>query len=280
MKRLLLIILFAFSISVSSHAQARIVNKNGTFYKSDRDDFCSIVFRFRVIYDRYPSDKAELLDFHKRASRFDYGDRVMNSYYARINEQITKIIKSDKNIYSVSGDTCSFYLSELDRTIQWAGGMKELLRTENYLARVLYVHPCCLDRKGRVLWSFFYDEDFPTLSKSSLARFRYVATMEEIKSEAPLYPIEDKTAVMLPFTMTKSGDFYYDYSYLEGVQLFYQENGKPFEGKTLGKLSPNEAIDPDYIRVVQSYMRSILKRYPEVECVKMWEPIFFNKTSK
>lgn len=280
MKKLLFLILFSFSFSLLSNAQARIIDKDGTSYKIDRDDFCSIVFNFRAIYDRYPYDKAELLAFHKRASRFDYGDKVMNAYYSRINAQITKTIKSEKNKYSVSGDSCSFFLSELHRTIQWDGGMKELLRTDNHLARVLYAHPCCLDKKGRVIWSFFHDKDSLSLTKPIRDRFRYIATMEEIKSENTLYPVEDKTAVIIPFTMTRSGDFYYDKTYLDGIQLFYQENGKPFEGKTLGKISRDDAIDTDYIKAVQSYLKRVLKKYPEIDSIKMWEYVLFNNTPK
>ena len=79
---------------------------------------------------------------------------------------------------------------------------------------------------------------------------------------------------MIPFTMTRNGDFSYDMSCLDGIQLYYSIYGKWLEPtNTIGTITLEEAIDPDYLDTVKAYMEGFMADHEEVGRMCLWEQV-------
>ena len=158
MKHFFVLILLLGLCPILSFGQFRILEEGDAPYYSDSGaGIGEVIFSYRVTYGEYPRDKADLLDFHSNSYRKHvYGDCYMDRAVAESKEWERSVIKNEENIYSVSGDTCSFYFAEEKLTIQCAGGLKELLKTD-YDSYRNWIKTCCYDVNGRYLESSKYD---------------------------------------------------------------------------------------------------------------------------
>lgn len=212
------------------------------------------LLQFRLIYDRYPNDKEEFLEYLAEDGEF-------------VDAQ---------DILTVSGDTCSFHIAKECVTVQCIGDARNLIKSDYMIFRSL-VRSCCFDKNGKLIPSLCF---LPPVTPIDIKRgFRYIVTLKPAVAHDPDMPqvlLQGDTPVLIPMTLTKSGDFHYDLSCLEGIQLYYQEYGKDFNSNRLGTIHMEDAIDQNYLSVIKAYMKTILDDHQEVETVRLWELLLFN----
>lgn len=281
MKKTLLFALLGLTYCLPSVGQIRAIYEDGETV----DCFGGIadaIFDFRVIYGRYPKDKNELLDYHLDAVKYD--STVLDYSFFRTraleSKMVTKQIKNRRNKISVSGDTCSFYIAKNNLIIQCIGGPAEM-QIYNYDYFLSWIRSRFYDKDGKHIWSL--DSESPMMPIEINQRFRYVVTLEPnlqtdglIKEEAidgsPMF-----SPVLIPISLTRSGAFSYDVSSLKAIQLYYQEQGKPFSSdNALGRITIDDAIDPDRLDAIKAYMKDFLDKQKNVCCIKLWELVLFN----
>ena len=270
MRRFFLSVLLLSAFCFPSFGQIRFIDENGEVYGVFGGDPGEEIFRYRVIYGRYPKDKKELLDFILDKERYEHIDGADLDYFNTQKKAFAKLVKKRRNKLTVSGDTCTFYIADRRWTYQCIGGLAELQK-EDYWAFQFWNFALSYDRNGKVLWSL--RDESPSLPKAVdnlKTRFGYIVTADWDD------PILD-ARVMIPVTMTRNGAFTYDLSCLEGLQLYYQEYGKRRDSTNrIGSITIEEAIDPDYIDTLKAYMTDYLNQHEEVYTMKLWELVLFN----
>lgn len=270
MRRFFLSVLLLSALCFPSFGQIRFIDENGEVYGVFGGDPGEEIFRYRVIYGRYPKDKKELLDFILDKERYEHIDGADLDYFNTQKKAFAKLVKKRRNKLAVSGDTCTFYIADRRWTYQCIGGLAELQK-EDYWAFQFWNFALSYDRNGKVLWSL-RDESpsMPGAVDNLKTRFGYIVTADWDD------PILD-ARVMIPVTMTRNGAFTYDLSCLEGLQLYYQEYGKRTDSTNrIGPITIEEAIDQDYIDTLKAYMTDYLHQHEEVYTMKLWELVLFN----
>lgn len=64
---------------------------------------------------------------------------------------------------------------------------------------------------------------------------------------------------------------------LEGVQLYYQELGKPFSSDSaIGTITLKEALDPDHLNAIKTYTKGVFDEHEEVDRMELWELVLFD----
>ena len=286
MKRVLLIVLLLSSFCLPSAAQIIVIDDQGKVYHEGGGMFSlgEELFRYRVINGQYPQDKQALLDFIQDKDRAGNVDSVYLSYYNERNRLFSKLVKKRRNKLTVSGDTCSFYIAKTRYTIRCIGGVAGLQKYDTDVFR-MWTGSYFYGKDGKYLWPLGDESpSLPLAIKNLKKRFGYIVTMEpRAYYDSPLFN-DDKDdlliaftrpwtpPVMIPFTMTRNGDFNYDLSCLEGIQLHYNIYGKRLEpANTIGPITLTEAIDPDYIDTVKAHMKGLLDKHEEVDRICLWE---------
>ena len=284
MKRVLLIILLISSFCIPSAGQIFVIDEQGKVYDGFGGgpfNFGEDLLRYRIINGRYPNDKKEILDFLNE--QVESADSVFRDYINTRNKVYSKLIKKRRNKLTVSGDTCSFYIAKDRYTIRCMGGIAEMQKYDTDQFR-FWVGPRFYDKNGEDLWSL--GDESPSLPKTInnlKKRFGYVVTMEpRYFYDSPLLDYDEDDIlefrrpwtppVMIPFTMNRNGDFSYDLSCLEGIQLYYNIYGKRLvPANRIGTITLEEAIDPDYLDTVKAYMKGFMAEHEEVDHMCLWE---------
>ena len=293
MKRVLVVVFGVIAFCLPTVGQIRYIAEDGKDYKvhdqMQWEGLPDYIFSYRTAYGRYPDDKQDLLDFCLEIARFDsdhsisynweivdmraYTDENLRAIYlAKRDSVLTELINDSRNELTVSGDTCLFSLAEERGTIQCVGGPEDLLKYD-YDDFRSWIGSSCYDKDGRLL--LFLREEAPPVGSDITRKFRYFVTIHYFRDGVEE---EDWTMpVLIPFTMTRSGAFHYDLSCLEGVQLFYQERGKPFESTSImGTIAAEEAIDQGRLDAVKAHWQDFMDKHEEVDSIKTWELVLFN----
>lgn len=280
MKRLLFIVLLSSSFCLPTIGQIRFIDKDGEAIDCS-GGIGDAIFDFRVIYGRYPKDKKELLEYHLDAVKYESKlyDSSIYHYRAMEHNAVTKEINNKRNRLTVSGDTCSFYIAKERGTIQCIGGLANLQRY-NYDLFQSWIRSRFYDKNGKHLW--LLDEDAPLMPKEVNRQFRFVVTMEprtlHEDHELVFLNLEvESEPVLISLTITRNGTISYELPRLEGVQLYYQELGKPFRlENAIDGITIEEVIDQDRLDAIQTYMKGYFDEHEEVDSAKLWELVLFN----
>lgn len=277
MRRFFLSVLLLSALCFPSFGQIRFIDENGEVYSGFGGGIVNLgeeIFKYRVIYGRYPKDKKELHDFCLDKNRYDDADS--SGFHDQIElrkKAYSKWTKARRNKLTVSGDTCTFYIANRRWTYQCIGGLAELQK-EDYREFRNWNYALSYDRNGKVLWSLGGESpSLPGAVDNLKTWFSYIVTAD---GNDVNWPILDAPA-MIPVTMTRDGAFTYDLSCQEGLQLYYQEYGKRRDSTNrIGPITIEEAIDPDYIDTLKAYMTDYLNQHEEVYTMKLWELVLFN----
>ena len=277
MRRFFLSVLLLSAFCLPSFGQIHFIDENGEVYSGFGGGLVNLgeeIFRYRVIYGRYPKDKKELHDFCLDKNRYDAADS--SGFHDQIelrHKAYSKWTKARRNKLTVSGDTCTFYIANRRWTYRCIGGLAELQK-EDYREFRNWNFALSYDRNGKILWSLGAESpSLPGAVDNLKTRFSYIVTAD---GDDVNWPILD-APVMSPVTMTRDGAFTYDLSCLEGLQLYYQEYGKRRDSTNrIGSITIEEAIDPDYIDTLKAYMTDYLNQHEEVYTMKLWELVLFN----
>ena len=81
MRRFFLSVLLLSAFCFPSFGQIRFIDENGEVYGVFGGDPGEEIFRYRVIYGRYPKDKKELLDFILDKERYEHIDGANLDYF-------------------------------------------------------------------------------------------------------------------------------------------------------------------------------------------------------
>ena len=308
MKRVISIILLMTVFCLPSFGQIREIYDDGEVCEHYGGDiFFSLgeaMFSYRVVYGRYPDEKQTLLDYFLEVSKDEYDHFKTDSTIIRMLAERDSILTVDlnapENVLTVTGDTCTFsyaratreitFLPELDDTVgveivrklsavQCIGGLAEL-QVIDYDRFRLWRRSRFYDKDGKCLWALCSESPF--MPREVNRQFRYVVTMdpyEEDDSEMVFIVMEDFSPVLVPITITSSGMISYgnDILRLEGVQLYYQELGKPFSSdNAIGTITLKEALDPDHLNAIKTYTKSYFDEHEKVDRMELWELILFN----
>ena len=285
MRRIFLIVLLIFVVYLPSFGQILIINNSGKSCDIS-GGVGELIFLFRSKYGRYPVDKNALHDFLVERSDYEHevydGDSLVTNYLAIRDSAIEEQIKDNKNIYKVSGDTCSFFIAKDNCTIQCIGGVDELQKYD-YDMFQSWIRSSVFDRKGKYLWQL--SSTSPLMPREINRKFRYVVTMEPRilhENRHEVVPINwecESMPVLISITITRSGSISYEMPRLDGVQLYYQELGKPFHlDNAIGRITIEEAIDQDRLDTIKAYMKDFMDKHDEVDHVCLWELVLFNQT--
>ena len=285
MKKVLLIVLLISSFCFPSAGQMFVIDEQGKVYDGSGDDLCKEFFRYRVINGRYPNDKNELLDFMLDKDRAEGVDSIYLSYFNEQNRWFSKLIKKRRNTLTISGDTCTFYIAKERYTIRCVGGIAELQKYDSDQFR-FWTGSYFYDKNGQFLWTLDGESpSLPSAINNLKKRFGYIVTMEQrFDYKSPLLDYDEDDIlevrrpwtppVMIPFTMTRNGDFSYDLSCLDGIQLYYNIYGKRLvPANRIGTITLEKAIDPDYLDTVKAYMEGFMAEHEEVGRMCLWEQV-------
>lgn len=278
MKKILFLLLFATCIT--SFGQIRIKDDDGNEYNAfgGIDNIAEELLLYRDIYGHYPKDKKVLLDFVLDETRYDSTDSLLYLNQISIrNKSLKKLLKTRKNRLIVSNDTCSFYIAKNKITILCVGGIDRLQKTDSHMF-MIWTFSRFYDKNGNLLQSL--GSKSPFIPLDIRRRFSYVITMRSDESDVVNHRWSTPP-VYIPITMDKNGTLSYDLSCLEGIQLFYQEYGKPFYPEnTIGPISAEDAIDSEYLDLIRTYLNEFLDKHEEVDHMRLWEPVLFNNPPK
>ncbi len=308
MKRVISIILLMTVFCLPSFGQIREIFDDGEVVEGYGGDLIfslgEAMLSYRIVYGQYPDNKRVLLDYFLEVSKDEYDHFKTDSTIIRMLAERDSILTVDLNApengLTVTGDTCTFsyaratreitFLPELDDTVgveivrklsavQCIGGLAEL-QVIDYDRFRLWRRSRFYDKDGKCLWSLCSESPF--MPRDVNRQFRYVVTMdpyEEDDSEMVFIVMEDFSPVFVPITITRSGMIGYgnDILRLEGVQLYYQELGKPFSSDSaIGTITLKEALDPDHLNAIKTYTKSYFDEHEEVDRMELWELILFN----
>lgn len=282
MRRFFLSVLLLSAFCLPSVGQILRIEKNGETSDS-RGGVGDLLFLYRNIYGRYPGDKDVLLDFLWEKSDYEdvaFGqDSLVTRYLAMRDRALVEQIKDRGNIYTVSGDTCSFFIAKEKYTIQCMGDAAALQKYDYDLFRS-WIRSRAYDKDGKHIWPF--DAEPPMMPREVNRQFRYVVTMEpRARHERHDFVIInwelETEPVLIAITMTRNGTIRYEMPRLEGVQLYYHELGKSYLlENALGTITIEKAIDPDRLDAVKAYLKDFMDQHKEVDRIKTWEMVLFN----
>lgn len=271
MKKSISIILLSVMFSFSSVGQIRIILEDGSSHDylfGPGRTIADWIFEYRLIYDKYPSSKNELIDFQRDIPALISEDEDINYMMAARDSIFLNRMQDDNCVLATSGDTCSFTCGNV--IIRCTGGAAELIK---YDSSVFYGwaknHPLCYDRSGRYIAYPYAD----SLSTEAQRHFRFYVTMKSTG-----FFESGMNTVLIPVTMNREGGLHYDLSHLSNLHLFYQENNGISTSCVLGEIPIESAIDLDYFALIKATMWAFLCGHPEVERMRLWEPVMFNKS--
>jgi hypothetical protein len=273
-----ILVYFLVAFCLPAIGQIRVIDKDGKTYEAfgGIGNIAEELLLYRDIYGQYPNDKKILLDFILDENKYDSTDSLLfPEQISMKNKALTKLINCRRNRLTVSNDTCSFYIAKTKTIIQCIGGVAELQKSDSYMFRVWTISRL-FDKNGHYIHSL--SSSSPFMPHDFNRQFRYVVTMERRSThEQTVFQKRSVPPVLIPITVTRNGEFNYDASCLNGIQLFYQEYGKPLDpNNTLGPISIEEAINPDYLEAMKFYLNCYMERHEEVESMKLWELLLFN----
>lgn len=305
MKRIISIILLMTVFCLPSFGQIREIFDDGEVVEGYGGDLIfslgEAMLSYRIVYGQYPDNKRVLLDYFLEVSKDDYDyfgtDSTFISMLAERDSIYTVDLNAPENVLAVTGDTCTFSyarplreytFTSIDDTlvvvrklsaVQCIGGLVDMQRKDNGRF-LMWLRSRAYDKNGKCLWSLCSESPF--MPREVNRQFRYVVTMdpyEEDDSEMVFIVMEDFSPVFVPITITRSGMIGYgnDILRLEGVQLYYQELGKPFSSDSaIGTITLKEALDPDHLNAIKTYTKSYFDEHEEVDRMELWELILFN----
>jgi hypothetical protein len=282
MKNVAIAVISFFLFCIPSIGQIRVIDETGRTYIAFGGiaNIAEEIFLFRDIYGQYPKDKKILLDFILNKERYNSIDDFSYLNQIRIKRKaLTRLLKNRKNRLTVSCDTCFFYIAKTGTTIQCIGGVANLQSSDSYLFRH-WTFSRFYDKDGNYLQAL--GSESPFMPQDINKRFDKVVTTEPKSLDEHDIVVHKWSTppVLIPIIMTRSGLFSYDVSCLNGLQLFYQEFGKPFNpDNTIGPISIEEAIDVEYLDAMKSYLNDFMEKHEEVDSLKLWELVLFNKPS-
>ena len=305
MKRVISIILLMTVFCLPSFGQIREIFDDGEVVEGYGGDLIfslgEAMLSYRIVYGQYPDNKRVLLDYFLEVSKDDYDyygtDSTFISMLAERDSIYTMDLNAPENVLAVTGDTCTFSyarplreytFTSIDDTlvvvrklsaVQCIGGLVDMQRKDNGRF-LMWLRSRAYDKNGKCLWSLCSESPF--MPREVNRQFRYVVTMdpyEEDDSEMVFIVMEDFSPVFVPITITRSGMIGYgnDILRLEGVQLYYQELGKPISSDSaIGTITLKEALDPDHLNAIKTYTKSYFDEHEEVDRMELWELILFN----
>ena len=305
MKRVFFFVLLLSLSCLPSFGQIREIFDDGEVVEGYGGDLIfslgEAMLSYRIVYGQYPDNKRVLLDYFLEVSKDDYDyygtDSTFISMLAERDSIYTMDLNAPENVLAVTGDTCTFSyarplreytFTSIDDTlvvvrklsaVQCIGGLVDMQRKDNGRF-LMWLRSRAYDKNGKCLWSLCSESPF--MPRDVNRQFRYVVTMdpyEEDDSEMVFIVMEDFSPVFVPITITRSGMIGYgnDILRLEGVQLYYQELGKPISSDSaIGTITLKEALDPDHLNAIKTYTKSYFDEHEEVDRMELWELILFN----
>lgn len=305
MKRVFFFVLLLSLSCLPSFGQIREIFDDGEVVEGYGGDLIfslgEAMLSYRIVYGQYPDNKRVLLDYFLEVSKDDYDyygtDSTFISMLAERDSIYTMDLNAPENVLAVTGDTCTFSyarplreytFTSIDDTlvvvrklsaVQCIGGLVDMQRKDNGRF-LMWLRSRAYDKNGKCLWSLCSESPF--MPREVNRQFRYVVTMdpyEEDDSEMVFIVMEDFSPVFVPITITRSGMIGYgnDILRLEGVQLYYQELGKPISSDSaIGTITLKEALDPDHLNAIKTYTKSYFDEHEEVDRMELWELILFN----
>lgn len=314
MKRALCIVLLISLFCLPSIGQMREIYDNGESVEYYGglvfETFGESMYLYRFIYGRYPDDKQTLLDFHFEKAKVEehvlfhglridlargtvdfeyYDDSLYTCLLAKRDSLISVDLNNPENVLTVSGDTCTFTYAKAARepfyygfddefsdlklrTIQCIGGPEDLQK-KDYISFRQHIRTLAYDKNGKCLWPLC--SEAPLLPHKLIWKFRYVVSRDPGEFYNGRGSITLARPVLIPFTITRSGALRYDVSCLDGIQLYYRKEVNS-TANSIGTITIEEAIDPDYLEVIKTYTKVIFDEHEEVDSIKLWELVFFN----
>ena len=272
------------------------------------------MYSYRFIYGRYPEDKQTLLNFHLEKAKveehvlfrgllldFENGsvefeeddDSDYTALLAKRDSLITVDLNDPENVLTVSGDTCTFTYAKATResyyyafedpipglkliAIQCIGGPADLQK-KDYLPFRQHIRTLVYDKDGKCLLPLC--SDAPYAPREVSWKYNYVVSRDpaEYHEGGGVYSLA--RPVLIPFTITRSGALSYDVSCLDGMQLYYRKDVSS-TGDSIDAIKIEDAIDPEYLDALKTYTKVIFDEHEEVDCVKLWELVWFNNLPK
>ena len=272
------------------------------------------MYSYRFIYGRYPEDKQTLLDFHLEKAKveehvlfrgllldFENGsvefeeddDSDYTTLLAKRDSLITVDLNNPENVLTVSGDTCTFTYAKATRELFYYGfdesvsdfklraiqciGGPEDLQKKDYLPFRQHIRTLVYDKDGKCLLPLC--SDAPYAPREVSWKYNYVVSRDpaEYHEGGGVYSLA--RPVLIPFTITRSGALSYDVSCLDGMQLYYRKDVSS-TGDSIDAIKIEDAIDPEYLDALKTYTKVIFDEHEEVDCVKLWELVWFNNLPK
>ena len=312
MRLLIICLLFSYIVMPLYGQKCRIILEDGTVdteYDPSWPPIGGMISSFRIIHDRYPISKDELLRFlveHRDHNLFyPYGLNVKD-------KTMYRIVKNRKNTLLSRGDSCLFFVKNLNRKIPYGARISRNLRGDRLDNRsgVYYRHTKgvknitykfvggpfynqasnysyfrftsrirCLDEYGALIWNLYLEA--PSLDSIVRKQFDYLVAFEGNFAQSSDMPVRRWTyypALMIPFFMNRSGEFNYDLSNVKDWHFYYRCPESAL--KVLGSIKLEDAIDQEYINAIRSHLEEFLRQHPEVETIKTWEYLLFNNPPK
>ena len=272
------------------------------------------MYSYRFIYGRYPEDKQTLLNFHLEKAKveehvlfrgllldFENGsvefeeddDSDYTALLAKRDSLITVDLNDPENVLTVSGDTCTFTYAKATRELFYYGfdesvsdfklraiqciGGPEDLQKKDYLPFRQHIRTLVYDKDGKCLLPLC--SDAPYAPREVSWKYNYVVSRDpaEYHEGGGVYSLA--RPVLIPFTITRSGALSYDVSCLDGMQLYYRKDVSS-TGDSIDAIKIEDAIDPEYLDALKTYTKVIFDEHEEVDCVKLWELVWFNNLPK
>ena len=320
MKRVLLSVLMMSAFCLPSNGQIREIFDNGEIVEYYGglifETLGESIYSYRFVYGRYPEDKQALLDFQRDRAKVEAKEKVLlrgllldlfsgdvefeylddslhTSFLAKRDSLIAVDLNDPENVLTVIGDTCTFtyakatresYYFGLDdpipgvklRAIQCIGGPADLQK-KDYRSFRQHIHTLAYDKNGKWLWQLC--SDAPYSPREVSWKYNFV-----VSRDPGDYPDGDGVyglarPVLIPFTITRSGALSYDVSCLDGMQLYYRTEVNS-TADSIDTIAIEDAIDPEYLDALKTYMKVFFDEHEEVDCVKLWELVWFNNLPK
>jgi hypothetical protein len=318
MKRVISAVLLIMAFCLPSNGQIREILDNGEVleYYSGMvfETLGESMYSYRFIYGRYPEDKQTLLDFHLEKAKveehvlfrgllldFENGsvefeeddDSDYTTLLAKRDSLITVDLNNPENVLTVSGDTCTFTYAKATRELFYYGfdesvsdfklraiqciGGPEDLQKKDYLPFRQHIRTLVYDKDGKCLLPLC--SDAPYAPREVSWKYNYVVSRDpaEYHEGGGVYSLA--RPVLIPFTITRSGALSYDVSCLDGMQLYYRKDVSS-TGDSIDAIKIEDAIDPEYLDALKTYTKVIFDEHEEVDCVKLWELVWFNNLPK
>lgn len=318
MRRVLYVFLLIMAFCLPSNGQIREILDDGEVleYYSGMvfETLGESMYSYRFIYGRYPEDKQTLLNFHLEKAKveehvlfrgllldFENGsvefeeddDSDYTALLAKRDSLITVDLNDPENVLTVSGDTCTFTYAKATRELFYYGfdesvsdfklraiqciGGPEDLQKKDYLPFRQHIRTLVYDKDGKCLLPLC--SDAPYAPREVSWKYNYVVSRDpaEYHEGGGVYSLA--RPVLIPFTITRSGALSYDVSCLDGMQLYYRKDVSS-TGDSIDAIKIEDAIDPEYLDALKTYTKVIFDEHEEVDCVKLWELVWFNNLPK